>query len=95
MLKDEARGTGKGRDWFGIEVDRLLNKRANRMKLRKVLQEEFVRNPTGFFRTIIMPLISNKAPKSIPARRQSWASLTSLMSDSEQSTPPESTGSEP
>lgn len=55
------KGSYGGRIQALAALDRMLGKKKNQVVLTKALEEEFLRNPVRFFKTVVMPLLPRES----------------------------------
>jgi hypothetical protein len=59
--KGRPKGSYGGRIQALAELDQLMGCNPNKKKLRKAMQESFDKDPMGFFKTVIMPLLPKES----------------------------------
>jgi hypothetical protein len=59
--RGRPKGSYGGRIQALAELDRMMGRGTNRRLLARVLQEEFRKDPMGFFRSVIMPLLPKES----------------------------------
>ncbi len=59
------KGSVGGRSLALAVLDAMLAKSSNREKLARALQAKFSKDPVGFFRTMVMPLVPKEAKVAV------------------------------
>ena len=59
--KGRPKGSYGGRIQALAELDRMMGRGTNKRLLARALQEEFRKDPMGFFRSVIMPLLPRES----------------------------------
>ena len=55
------KGSYGGRIQALASLDRMLGKKRNQVVLTKALEEDFLKNPVRFFKTVVMPLLPRES----------------------------------
>jgi hypothetical protein len=76
--RGRPKGSYGGRIQALAELDRMMGRGQNKRLLARALQEEFRKDPMGFFRSVIMPLLPKESKVAVDREGViTWRSLIS------------------